>query len=79
MWRQSSGIFGPGLKVDDEQRLEYVRAAIRILNDPSREPLDKARDLLAIPGFGPNVRKCSAAYDPRCHVRTLDGEGTRAG
>src|SRR5205823_316844 len=44
--------FGPMLRVPDEQKAEYVRQAARILNDTALSPIEKAREIERIPGFG---------------------------
>jgi len=54
VWRPAGGIYGPKL-ANEDQRTENIRRAIVILNDPTLIPLEKARRIEGISGFGPNT------------------------
>jgi hypothetical protein len=53
MWGSGSKVFYPGLP-DDVQRTELVRRALRALNDSTLGPIQKAREIKRIKGFGDN-------------------------
>ncbi|MBI1927629.1 hypothetical protein HYR99_25730 [Candidatus Poribacteria bacterium] len=53
VWGSGTQIYYPRLK-DDAQKIEYIRQALNILNDETLKPLEKAKQILAIPGFGRN-------------------------
>src|SRR3712207_2669967 len=53
IWRPPARIFGAMLGEDDEQKTKHVREALRILNDAELSPLEKARRVQAVHGFGP--------------------------
>jgi DNA polymerase III delta prime subunit len=48
-------IYGAQLSISDDQKLENIRKGLRLLNDPSLTPLQKTEQILAVPGFGPNI------------------------
>jgi hypothetical protein len=54
VWGSGSHVYGAPLHVAAEAKLEHVRHAARVLGEPI-EPLEKAGQLMAIPGFGPNI------------------------
>ena len=54
MWGTATRIFGPMVPGNDADRLGYIRQAVEILNDDNLDPLDKAKAILEIPGFGDN-------------------------
>jgi hypothetical protein len=51
VWRPASGIYSPQSS-DDRVKLQNLRSALDILNDQALSPLDKARQIIAVPGFG---------------------------
>ncbi|PLS82253.1 MAG: hypothetical protein CYG60_24860, partial [Actinobacteria bacterium] len=55
IWGTGANIYGTKLGVDEEQKTEYVRQALRVLNETALTPLEKARQIDEIPGFGPNI------------------------
>jgi MoxR-like ATPase len=54
MWGSGSRVYGPMLK-DEEEKLQNIRQAVRILNNSSVSPLRQAQEMLEIKGFGPNI------------------------
>lgn len=54
-WGTASRIYGPMLALDDATKVAHVHRALTILNDVSLSPLQKAQQIGAIPGFGPNI------------------------
>lgn len=55
IWGGGSRIYGSGLSTSNEQKQAYLQQALEVLNDPSFSPLEKARRIDDIPGFGPNI------------------------
>ncbi|CAA9340441.1 MAG: hypothetical protein AVDCRST_MAG93-6632, partial [uncultured Chloroflexia bacterium] len=53
IWSPPTRIYGAMLGVDDEQKMENVRAALRFLNDAELSPPQKARRVQTVAGFGP--------------------------
>jgi hypothetical protein len=53
VWRPASGIFNPQHK-DNQEKLDNLLYALLILNDPELEPIEKARQIQRIRGFGEN-------------------------
>ncbi len=50
IWRPSTGIFAP--MIDQNRRAESLQTALEVLNDDRLEPVEKARQISDIPGFG---------------------------
>lgn len=56
VWGSASHVFGPQLRGQgDGEKLEYVRTALAILNDPKLPPVEKAKQIRDVPGFGFNM------------------------
>lgn len=55
MWGSATRIYGPMLPGGDEERLRNVRQALEILNDDDLEPINKAKQITEISGFGNNI------------------------
>lgn len=55
VWGSGSKVYGPQLKLTDEEKLENVRKALRILNDTALPPIEKAKQIRSVPGFGYNM------------------------
>jgi hypothetical protein len=55
VWGSATYVYGPQLKLNDEEKLEHVRTALGILNDETLPPIEKAKQIRAIPGFGYNM------------------------
>ena len=51
MWRPASGIYSPQIK-DDRVKLQNLQSALEVLNDQVMSPLEKAKRIVAVPGFG---------------------------
>jgi len=55
LFRSASNVFGAQLKtMSDDAKLTVVREALTIMNS-ELEPLEKVRQVLALPSFGPNT------------------------
>jgi len=54
-WGSGSKVFGPQLRLNDEEKLEHVRTALRVLNDATLPPIEKAKQICSVPGFGFNM------------------------
>lgn len=54
VWGSASRVYAPMIK-DDARKIANVREALRILNDNSRTPVEKATEMWAVDGFGPNI------------------------
>ncbi len=54
IWGSASRVYGPMLKKSPEEKTEYIRQALRILNG-RMSPLEKANEISKTPGFGDNV------------------------
>lgn len=54
VWRPASSIYDPHLK-DDAEKLENIQAALLLLTDPQLDPVETARQLSDIRGFGDNT------------------------
>lgn len=55
IWGSGSRVFGAMLSGDQADRTQSIRQAIAILNDATLSPLQKAKRLLEIRGFGKNI------------------------
>ena len=55
VWGSGSKVYGPALKIAADQKLENIRAALAILKDDDLEPMEKARKICSIAGFGENT------------------------
>lgn len=55
IWGSGSKVYGPSLKLNNDEKLELVRNALRILNDQTLPPIEKAKQIRSIPGFGFNM------------------------
>ena len=54
-WSSGSTVFGAALKMTAEQKFSLVLQAAELLIRPDLSPIDKARQIDDLPGFGPNV------------------------
>lgn len=54
-WGSATRVFGPMLKVGPEEKLANVQAALRVLNDSQIPPVEKAKQIQDVPGFGANM------------------------
>ncbi len=54
IWGSASRVYGPMLKKSPDEKTEYIRYALRILNG-QLPPLEKATEISKVPGFGDNV------------------------
>ncbi|MEW6657088.1 MAG: hypothetical protein AB1424_00355 [Thermodesulfobacteriota bacterium] len=54
MWGSGTNVYAPMLK-DDQQKEKNLQIALKILNDSDLSPEDKAKQIMGIPGFGPNI------------------------
>lgn len=54
IWGTATRVFGAPLKGTEDEKLEYVRSALRIVNDPSLTPIAKAQGIMGTSGFGDN-------------------------
>ncbi len=54
IWGNATRVYGSQLKVSNDEKLGNLRRALRIVND-SFTPLEKARRIDAIKGFGENI------------------------
>jgi hypothetical protein len=54
IWGQATRAYDIRFSKSDEQKVEQISKAVLILNDHTLTPLDKARQIDAIPGFGGN-------------------------
>ena len=53
VWRPGSTIYGsPLTNATDEEKLNHVQHALRLLNDPTLSPSEKAIQIASVPGFG---------------------------
>lgn len=53
VWRPGSTIYGPRpTNATDEEKLNHVQHALRLLNDPTLSPPEKAIQIASVPGFG---------------------------
>ena len=55
VWGSATYVFGPQLKLTSREKLEHVRTALRVLGDEALPPLEKAKQVRDIPGFGFNM------------------------
>jgi len=55
VWGSGTRVFGPQLKLNDDEKLEHVRTALRVLNDVTLPPIEKAKQIRSVPGFGFNM------------------------
>lgn len=53
MWGAGSRVYGPML--NEDARIDGLRRALEIWNDPSLTPLVRATRLMEVPGFGRNI------------------------
>jgi len=54
-WGVGSRIYGTRLKLDAEEKLANIRTVIQVLNDHQIPPIEKAKQIQDVPGFGPNI------------------------
>ncbi len=54
IWGQATRAYDISRPKSDEQKLEQIQKAVRILNNPALAPAEKARQIDAISGFGGN-------------------------
>lgn len=54
-WSSGSTVFGAALKMTAKEKLSLVLQAAELLTRPDLSPVDKARQIDGLPGFGPNV------------------------
>jgi hypothetical protein len=54
VWGSGSRVYGPRFPAAGE-KTERIRQALQILNDPELTPLEKARQIMDVPGFGENI------------------------
>lgn len=54
-WGSAAAVYGAPLKISDEEKQNLVRQALRVLNDEALSPSEKAQQVEAVPGFGPNA------------------------
>ncbi|UQN08782.1 AAA family ATPase [Deinococcus sp. QL22] len=54
-WGSGAAVYGASLKLTDDEKLALVRQAVSVLNDESLLPHEKADQIEALPGFGPNI------------------------
>jgi len=54
-WGVGSKIYGTRLKLSTEEKLANISTAIRVLNDSQIPPIEKAKQIQDVPGFGPNI------------------------
>jgi MoxR-like ATPase len=55
IWRSGTSLYEPAKRDRLDEQTGLVREALRILNDPALSPLEKARKIDAIRGFGDNT------------------------
>ncbi|MHC0037942.1 McrB family protein [Pseudoneobacillus sp. C159] len=56
IWGTASRIFGSSLPTaTEEEKTDYIRSALEILNDTELEPIDKVKAMCKIKGFGFNI------------------------
>lgn len=55
IWGSGAAIFGPALKITNEERLQNVREALHIVNDATLPPVEKVKQICSIAGFGHNI------------------------
>ena len=55
IWGSGTNVYAPMLK-DDQEKVNNIQLALSILNDCDLSPEGKAKQIMAIPGFGPNMR-----------------------
>lgn len=55
IWGSGARVYGSGLRMSDQQKVEYLHQALHMLNDRGLTPTEKAQHIDAIPGFGPNI------------------------
>jgi hypothetical protein len=75
MFSQPMTLFDPG-NPDVEAKTEHVRQAVRIVNDESLTPAEKAHRIMAVPGFGPsNATALVCIFHPKdyavCNKRSI--------
>ena len=54
-WGSGARIYGPKLKLSPDEKLANIRGVIRVLNDQQIPPIEKAKQIQDVPGFGPNM------------------------
>lgn len=54
-WGAGSHVYGPQLKASNEEKLQYIKSALEILNDSTLSPIEKTKQIHQIPGFGMNT------------------------
>ena len=54
IWGSGTRVYGLSIELTDDGKLEQIRTAARILTDDHLTPLEKAEQVKALPGFGPN-------------------------
>jgi hypothetical protein len=55
IWGSGTRIYGAQLQLTADQALSHVRRAAGVLTELGLDPMEKARALLELPGFGPNT------------------------
>jgi hypothetical protein len=55
VWNPGTSVFGAALSIGEEPKQELVRAALRTLGDDRLAPLDKAKKIIELSGFGPGT------------------------
>lgn len=53
-WGNAARVYGSALPISVEEKTQHIQAALEVLNDNSLTPLEKARVIMKVPGFGRN-------------------------
>lgn len=53
-WGSGTRVYGAGIKKSESEKGQFIQQALTILTSNSA-PLDKAEQIMAVPGFGPNT------------------------
>ncbi len=54
-WGSATKVYGPMLKVSPDDKLNNIQKALRVLNDEQIPPIEKAKQIQDVPGFGANM------------------------
>jgi hypothetical protein len=54
IWGSGTNVYAPMLK-DDQEKVNNIQLALSILNNSDLSPEYKVKQMMAIPGFGPNI------------------------